>query len=54
MEDDPVRLRLAAEMCRQFIARISEPETVRRLTALAEHCEQRLQLLKKQDENTQH
>jgi hypothetical protein len=45
MDDDPIRLRMTAEMCRQLMRRITDAETVTRLTALAEQCEQRLQQL---------
>jgi hypothetical protein len=36
---------MTAEMCRQLMRRITDAETVTRLTALAEQCEQRLQQL---------
>ena len=45
MNDDPIRLRLTAEMCRQLVLRITDAETVRLLTALAETCERKLQQL---------
>ena len=45
MDDDPIRLRMTAEMCRQLMRRFTDAETVTRLTALAEQCEQRLQQL---------
>jgi hypothetical protein len=41
MEDEKTRLLAEAQRCRRLAASISDPETVERLTALAEEYERR-------------
>lgn len=41
MEDERARLLAQAERCRRLAASITDPETVERLTGLAEECERK-------------
>lgn len=41
MEDDRAKLLAQAERCRRLAASITDPETVERLTGLAEECERK-------------
>jgi hypothetical protein len=45
MEDDPMRLRVTADTCRRLLGSINDPETLARLTALAQECEAKLSTL---------
>jgi hypothetical protein len=51
MDDDPFHLRMTAESCRRLARAITDAETIARLTALAEECEQRLQQLQSDGEH---
>jgi hypothetical protein len=42
MDEDPIRLRLTAEICRRLAGAVGDPETVARLKDLAEDCEAKL------------